>query len=172
MLRDHFHELAESLGEDPDAKQALCEPDRELFLEQRTEWERLVMHYIGWKIENRIVEEDDPLIDFYFKLVKFANLMTREGRRVRAPDRADARRPETQRSSARTRRASSAASSTRRTPRSRSPPRSSRSTSTASSSAFRPIGRRSCRCRRRSRATNRKIVVISDVDTTYKQRAN
>ena len=60
-------------------KQALCEPDRELFLEQRTEWERLVIDYIGWKIENRIVEEDDPLIDFYFKLVKFANLLTEEG---------------------------------------------------------------------------------------------
>jgi DNA excision repair protein ERCC-2 len=79
VLRDHFHMLAESLGEDPDVKQSLCEPDRELFLDQRTEWERLVMHYIGWKIENRIVETDDPLIDFYFKLVKVANLMTEKG---------------------------------------------------------------------------------------------
>jgi DNA excision repair protein ERCC-2 len=79
VLRDHFHQLAESLGEDPSVKQSLCEPDRELFLDQRTEWERLVMHYIGWKIENRIVETDDPLIDFYFKLVKVANLMTEKG---------------------------------------------------------------------------------------------
>ena len=47
---------------------------RELFIEQRTEWERIVIEYIGWKIENRIVEEDDPVIDFYFKLVKFTNL--------------------------------------------------------------------------------------------------
>src|SRR2546430_9190963 len=31
------------------------------------------------KIENRIVETDDPLIDFYFKLVKVANLMTEKG---------------------------------------------------------------------------------------------
>jgi DNA excision repair protein ERCC-2 len=79
QLRDHFHTLAESIGEDPAVKQALCEPDRALLIEQRTEWERLVMHYIGWKIENRIVESDDPLIDFYFKLVKVANLMTEKG---------------------------------------------------------------------------------------------
>ena len=59
VLRDHFHTLAESLGEDPAVKQSLCEPDRELFLDQRTEWERLVMYYIGWKIENRIVESDE-----------------------------------------------------------------------------------------------------------------
>src|SRR6185295_14581307 len=60
-------------------KQALCEPNRELFLEQCTEWERLVLEYIGWKIENRIAEEDDPLIDFYFKLVKFTNLLSEDG---------------------------------------------------------------------------------------------
>ena len=61
-----------------------CEPNRELFLEQRVEWERIVLDYIGWKIENRIAEEDDPLIDFYFKLVKFTNLLSEEWRRVRA----------------------------------------------------------------------------------------
>ena len=27
VLRGHFHELAESLGEDPSVKQSLCEPD-------------------------------------------------------------------------------------------------------------------------------------------------
>jgi len=57
----------------------LCEPNRELFLEQRVEWERLVLNYIGWKIENRIAGEDDPLIDFYFKLVKFTNLLAERG---------------------------------------------------------------------------------------------
>lgn len=77
LLRDHFHSLAESL--EGDVKQSLCEPDRGLFIEQRTEWERLVIHYIGWKIDNRIVEEDDPLIDFYFRLVKVANLMSEKG---------------------------------------------------------------------------------------------
>jgi len=76
MLRDQMHALAESLEDD--AKQAICEPDRDLFIEQRAEWERIVIAYIGWKIENRIVEEDDPLIDFYFKLVKFANLLSEE----------------------------------------------------------------------------------------------
>jgi len=76
MLRDQMHALAESLEDD--AKQAICEPDRDLFIEQRAEWERIVIAYIGWKIENRIVEEDDPLIDFYFKLVKFANLLGEE----------------------------------------------------------------------------------------------
>ncbi len=79
MLRDEFHRLAESLDEEAGQKQALCEPDRELFIEQRAEWERIVLAYIAWKIENRIVEEDDPLVDFYFKLVKFANLMTEDG---------------------------------------------------------------------------------------------
>ena len=43
------------------------------------EWERIVLEYIGWKIDNRIAEEDDPLIDFYFKLVKFTNLLAEEG---------------------------------------------------------------------------------------------
>ena len=94
MLRDHFRTLAEGIDEEAGAKQALCEPDRELFIEQRTEWERLIIHYIGWKIDNRIVEEDDPVIDFYFRLMKVANLMTEKGRRVRASDRADAGRPE------------------------------------------------------------------------------
>ena len=90
MLRDHLHELwgtgALACPEDEDDRRgrlsyttSLCEPSRALFLEQRTEWERLVMEYIGWKIENRIVEEDDPVVDFYFKLVKFANLLSEEG---------------------------------------------------------------------------------------------
>jgi DNA excision repair protein ERCC-2 len=82
ILRSHFHALAEEAFADAgqgEVKQALCSPSRELFMEQRTEWERIVLHYIGWKIDNRIVEEDDPLIDFYFKLVKFANLLSEEG---------------------------------------------------------------------------------------------
>jgi DNA excision repair protein ERCC-2 len=76
-LRTHLHALAESL--DDSASQALCEPDRSLFVDQRAEWERVVMNYIAWKIENRIAEEDDPLIDFYFKLVKFTNLLSEDG---------------------------------------------------------------------------------------------
>jgi DNA excision repair protein ERCC-2 len=76
LLRDHMHALAESLEDE--VKQAICEPDRDLFVEQRAEWERIVIAYIGWKIENRIVEEDDPLIDFYFKLMKFTNLLSEE----------------------------------------------------------------------------------------------
>lgn len=77
ILRGHFEELAMVL--EGDVKQALCEPSRELFLEQRVEWERIVLEYIGWKIDNRIAEEDDPLIDFYFKLVKFTNLLSERG---------------------------------------------------------------------------------------------
>ena len=77
VLRAHFHEMAAVLEDD--AKQALCEPSRELFVEQRTEWERIVLEYIGWKIDNRIAEEEDPLIDFYFKLVKFTNLLAEDG---------------------------------------------------------------------------------------------
>jgi DNA excision repair protein ERCC-2 len=76
LLRDHFRELASSL--ENDQRQALCEPNRGLFVEQRVEWERIVLEYIGWKIENKIAEEEDPLIDFYFKLVKFTNLLSEE----------------------------------------------------------------------------------------------
>ncbi|HVS30560.1 MAG TPA: ATP-dependent DNA helicase [Thermoanaerobaculia bacterium] len=94
ILEDHFTELwnAEEnddfgapvssparAGGNGGAPPRLCEPNRELFLEQRVEWERIVLDYIGWKIENRIAEEDDPLIDFYFKLVKFTNLLSEEG---------------------------------------------------------------------------------------------
>ncbi|HEV8266709.1 MAG TPA: DEAD/DEAH box helicase, partial [Thermoanaerobaculia bacterium] len=74
LLRGHLHTLAEEVE-----TIGLCEPDRDFFLEQRLEWERLVAGYIGWKIENRIVEEDDPLIDFYFKLVKLTNLLAEDG---------------------------------------------------------------------------------------------
>ncbi|MDQ3282583.1 MAG: hypothetical protein M3Q69_14375, partial [Acidobacteriota bacterium] len=77
ILREHFHEMAEVL--ENDVRQALCSPSRELFLEQRVEWERIVLEYIGWKIDNRIAEEEDPLIDFYFKLVKFTNLLSEDG---------------------------------------------------------------------------------------------
>jgi DNA excision repair protein ERCC-2 len=77
LLRCHFQELAAVLEDD--VKQALCEPSRELFVDQRTEWERIVLEYIGWKIDNRIAEEEDPLIDFYFKLVKFTNLLSEDG---------------------------------------------------------------------------------------------
>jgi DNA excision repair protein ERCC-2 len=81
ILRAHFRELAgEAFEEETPADAiALCSPSRELFMEQRTEWERIVLEYIGWKIENRIAEEDDPLIDFYFKLVKFTNLLAEDG---------------------------------------------------------------------------------------------
>lgn len=99
ILSAHFRELAEQVADDelrvasgswqeaappPGTRNAqpriaLCDPSRELFLEQRTEWERIVLEYIGWKIDNRIAEEEDPLIDFYFKLVKFTNLLAEDG---------------------------------------------------------------------------------------------
>ncbi|MDQ6800659.1 MAG: ATP-dependent DNA helicase [Acidobacteriota bacterium] len=76
-MRAHLHDLAAALeGKDT---QSLCEPDRDFFVHQRAEWERLVMNYISWKIENGIAEEDDPLVDFYFKLVKFTNLLSEDG---------------------------------------------------------------------------------------------
>lgn len=77
ILRDHFRELGEVL--EGETRQSICSPSRELFLEQRVEWERIVLKYIGWKIDNRIAEEDDPLVDFYFKLVKFTNLLSEDG---------------------------------------------------------------------------------------------
>jgi DNA excision repair protein ERCC-2 len=79
ILKAHFVELAGNLDQEAGQTQALCSPDRELFIEQRVEWERIVLAYIGWKIENKIAEEDDPLIDFYFKLVKFTNLLGEQG---------------------------------------------------------------------------------------------
>ncbi len=75
-LRAHLNEMAESLDS---ATQALCTPDREMFVDQRSEWERVMMTYLGWKIENGIAVEDDPLVDFYFKLVKFTNLLSESG---------------------------------------------------------------------------------------------
>lgn len=79
VLSGEFQRLSESIEEESGLKQALCDPDRELFIEQRAEWERIVLAYIAWKIENRVVEEDDPVVDFYFKLVKFANLLSEDG---------------------------------------------------------------------------------------------
>ena len=81
MLRGHLQELAEEnlAAEGGGAPQAICTPDRELFMDQRAEWERLMMSYLGWKIENNIAVEDDPLVDFYFKLVKFTNLLGEGG---------------------------------------------------------------------------------------------
>jgi len=85
-LRGNLHDLGAAAGfgrpgpaEAGPYTQALCDPDREFFVAQRAEWERVVMHYISWKIENRIAEEDDPVVDFYFKLVKFTNLLNEEG---------------------------------------------------------------------------------------------
>jgi len=78
-LKNHFAELAEAIDKDAGVRQAVCEPSRRLFLDQRQGWERLVIQYIGWKIENRIAEENDPLIDFYFKLVKFTNTLSESG---------------------------------------------------------------------------------------------
>jgi len=78
-LKSHFQELAEAIETESDARQALCEPSRRLFVDQRAEWERLVLDYITWKIANRIAEANDPLIDFYFKLVKFTNLLSDDG---------------------------------------------------------------------------------------------
>ena len=88
-LRDHLHDLSNVV--DASTTQALCEPDRDLFVRQRAQWERVVMNYISWKIENGIAEEDDPLVDFYFKLVKFTNLLSEGGEEFahviqRAPD--------------------------------------------------------------------------------------
>jgi DNA excision repair protein ERCC-2 len=79
ILSEQFTAMAENLDPESSVRQALCSPDRELFLEQRVEWERIVLEYIGWKIDNRIADEEDPLIDFYFKLVKFTNMLAERG---------------------------------------------------------------------------------------------
>ena len=74
-LREHFASLAVDLqGNTP----GLCEPSRPLFSRQRLEWERIIIQYISWKITNHIADEEDPLVDFYFKLMKFTRLLSEE----------------------------------------------------------------------------------------------
>jgi DNA excision repair protein ERCC-2 len=78
-LRAHLHDLAEPLDHAAEAKQLLCSPGRRLFANQRYEWERIITRYIAWKVEHRIIEEEDPVIDFYFRLIKFTNVLREEG---------------------------------------------------------------------------------------------
>jgi DNA excision repair protein ERCC-2 len=59
--------------------QSLCEFSRRFFMKQRSEWERIVLQYMTWKIQHKIAEEEDPIVDFYFKLVKFTNLLQEDG---------------------------------------------------------------------------------------------
>lgn len=82
-LRTHIDSLASVLQATDQtsrwsATQALCDPDRALFRRQRAAWERLVLRYIDWKIDTRIVEENDPLIDFYFTFIRFAALLEKD----------------------------------------------------------------------------------------------
>lgn len=54
---------------------ALCEPDVRLFRRQLVDWERLVLQYIEWKIASSIADEDDPVMNFYWELVRFTELL-------------------------------------------------------------------------------------------------
>ena len=83
-LRAHIDSLGEVFATEEETsrwgtRQALCDPDRALFRRQRAAWERLVLRYIDWKIDTRVVEEDDPLIDFYFTFIRFASLLEEDG---------------------------------------------------------------------------------------------
>jgi DNA excision repair protein ERCC-2 len=82
-LRHHLGELADLLGSPEEnggrPVPALCEPDRRLFRRQRAGWEHLILRYIDWKVESRIVEEEDPLVDFYFTFIRFATLLEDDG---------------------------------------------------------------------------------------------
>ncbi|MDX1582571.1 MAG: ATP-dependent DNA helicase [Thermoanaerobaculia bacterium] len=83
-LRAHLDSLASVFEDEASTggrfeRQALCEPDKDLFRRQRAAWERLLLRYIDWKIETRVVEEEDPLVDFYFTFVRFATLLEEEG---------------------------------------------------------------------------------------------
>jgi DNA excision repair protein ERCC-2 len=78
-LRDHFQDLARPLEEHRDATQILCEPDDQLLMRQRLEWERLVLRYVAWKIENKVAEEEDPVIDFYYTLVRLTDVLGKDG---------------------------------------------------------------------------------------------
>lgn len=76
-LQAHLEGLGEMLEDG--VPQALCDPSRRLLMAQREEWERLLLRYVGWKIQHRIAEEDDPVVDFYFRLVKLTNVVGEEG---------------------------------------------------------------------------------------------
>lgn len=77
-LEREMENLGATLAESGEPRM-LTEFDGRFFLRQRGEWERIALQYIGWKIENRIAEEEDPFIDFYFRLVKFANRLVDDG---------------------------------------------------------------------------------------------
>ncbi len=80
-LRAHLHELGIPLGVagTDAASQMLCEPDLRLLMRHRLEWEKIVLRYIAWKIENRVAEEDDPVIDFYYRLVRLTDALSNRG---------------------------------------------------------------------------------------------
>jgi DNA excision repair protein ERCC-2 len=77
-LRQEFALMAEEL-EGGEGAQGECELRKRFWVNQRTEWERLILRYIAWKIEYKIAEEEDPFVDFYFKLMKFSNLVADDG---------------------------------------------------------------------------------------------
>lgn len=81
LLRELEQEMTSlgAIASSQPEKRTLTEFDARFFLRQRASWERIVLNYIGWKIENRIADEEDPIIDFYFRLVKFANRLTHDG---------------------------------------------------------------------------------------------
>jgi DNA excision repair protein ERCC-2 len=79
-LRAHLVELSTPLGSGREAQsQALCEPDIRLLMRHRLEWEKIVLRYIAWKIENRVAEADDPVIDFYYRLVRLTDALSNRG---------------------------------------------------------------------------------------------
>lgn len=77
-LREHLRDLAAEAqldAERPGPVEALCEPSVSLFHRQRRGWEQVLVRYIDWKIRHSIAEEEDPLIDFYFSLMKLSELL-------------------------------------------------------------------------------------------------
>lgn len=77
-LREHIRDLAAEASEGSGASgpvEALCDPSPSLFARQRRGWEDVVVRYVDWKIRHSIAEENDPLIDFYFSIVKLSELL-------------------------------------------------------------------------------------------------
>jgi len=64
-------------------KQASARPDQRVIHEQRPAWSRLIIHYIGWTDRQPASREDDPVIDFYLRLMKGRQSDEGDGRRVR-----------------------------------------------------------------------------------------
>ncbi len=72
--------LVEAASELPEGEAiAEIEPARDAILELRAAWETKLMRYLAWKRETRLALPDDPILDFHFRLQRFAAVLSMLG---------------------------------------------------------------------------------------------